>query len=140
MGIRLPYPYTVTDAKTWYDYICKTEKEHAFAIVAKKKMMGVVGLVHEPEHKRAELGYWLGRQYWNSGYMTSAIEMILGYAFGVLKVNKVYANVFGTNEASKKVLIKNGFYLEGTLKQHCSRMGTLHDLMCFGILKENYDK
>ena len=137
---RLPYPYTVSDAKTWYDYICKTEKEHVFAICEKKKMVGVVGLVHEPEHRRAEIGYWLGRNYWSKGYMTIAVEMMLGYAFGVLKVNRVYANIFSINEASQKVLMKNGFVKEGILKQHYLRMGTLHDLVCFGILKEDYER
>ena len=139
MALLLPYPYTVSDAKTWLDYISKTEKEHVFAIIGSKKMIGVIGLVNEPEHKRAELGYWLGKQYWNKGCMTGAVQMILGYAFGVLKVNKVYANVFAGNEASQKVLQKNGFVLEGILKQHVIRMGTVHDLMYFGLLKQDYE-
>ena len=140
MTLRIPFPYTLSDAKSWIDYVVRTESEHVFAITGKKETLGVIGLVHEPEHKRAELGYWLGRQYWNKGYMTGAIEMILGYAFEVLKVNKVYANVFAANEASQKVLKKNGFEPEGCLKQHSFRMGIMHDLLYFGILKENYYK
>ena len=137
---RLPYPYTVTDAKTWVDYVLSTESEHVFAIAEKKTMMGVIGLVHEPEHNRAELGYWLGKPYWNKGIATVSAEMMLGYAFGVLRVNKVYAHVFSANPASAKVLEKNGFKLEGCLKQHFKRMGTMHDLLCYGLLMENYLK
>lgn len=136
---RLPYPYTVLDAKTWLDYVQDTDAEHVFAITDNKEMLGVVGLVHEPEHDRAEIGYWLGRDYWSKGIATAAVEMILGYAFSVLDVNKVYAKVFAGNEASAKVLANNGFVLEGCLKQHYIRMGTLHDLLCFGLLKTNYN-
>ena len=139
MALLLPYPYTVSDARTWLDYISKTEKEHVFAILSGKKLIGVIGLVNEPEHKRAELGYWLGKEYWGKGFMTGAVQMMLGYAFGVLKVNKVYASVFADNEASQKVLKNNGFVPEGVLKEHVIRMGTVHDLMYFGLLKQDYE-
>lgn len=136
---RLPYPYTVNDAKTWLSYIENTEAEHVFAISYENEMIGVIGLVHEPEHDRAEIGYWLGKEYWNKGIATAAVEMMLGYAFTVLKVNKIYAQVFAANSASAKVLTKNGFILEGCLKQHYNRMGTVHDIMCFGLVKANYN-
>lgn len=136
---RLPYPYTFSDAETWLDYITKTEAEHVFAISEDNEMVGVVGLVHEQEHDRAEIGYWLGRQYWNRGIATASVEMMIGYAFTVLGVNKIYASVFAANTASVKVLEKNRFVLEGCLKQHYIRMDTLHDIMCFGLLKANYD-
>lgn len=136
---RLPYPYTISDAKKWFDYISRTESEHSFAIADKKTFLGVIGLVHEPEHQRAELGYWLGKQYWNQGITSIAVEMMLGYAFQILKVNKVYAYVYGENTASQKVLNKNGFKLEGNLKQHTVRMGMIHDLMIFGLLREDYN-
>lgn len=135
----LPYPYTLTDAKTWLDYVVRTESEHVFAIVNKKHFMGVVGLVLERDNNRAELGYWLGRQFWNKGFASGAVQMILGYAFSVLNVNKVYAQAFGTNAASHKVLEKNGFVLEGCLKDHYVRMGETHDVLYYGLQKSSFD-
>ncbi|MBT3320130.1 MAG: GNAT family N-acetyltransferase [Clostridia bacterium] len=135
----LPYPYTMSDAITWFDYVSSTEREHVFAIVNKKHFVGVIGLVHEIENNRAELGYWLGKQYWSKGFASAAVQMILGYAFTVLKVNKVYAQAFGTNTASHKVLEKNNFVLEGCLKEHVVRMGVTHDVLYYGLQKANYD-
>ena len=133
----LPYPYTLTDAKTWLDYVNRTESEHVFAIADKKRFMGVISLVHERDNNRAELGYWLGKQYWNKGFANGAVQMILGYAFGVLNVGKVYAQAFGTNTASHKVLENNGFVREGFLKDHCVRMGETHDVLYYGLHNTN---
>lgn len=135
----LPYPYTLSDAKTWLNYVRTTNSEHAFAIVSKKRFVGVVGLVHEKDNNRAELGYWIGKQYWNQGIASAAVAMILGFAFSVLNVNKVYAQSFGNNIASHKVLENNGFVREGCLKEHVVRMGETHDLTYYGLTLANYD-
>ena len=135
----LPYPYTISDAETWLSYVNRTDSEHVFAIVSKKLFVGVIGLVLEAENNRAELGYWLGKQYWNQGIASAAVQMILEVAFGVLKVNKVYAQAFGANIASHKVLEKNGFVREGCLKEHFVRMGETQDVMYYGLKMANYD-
>lgn len=139
MTANLPYPYTQTDAATWFDYVQRTESEHVFSICLGNKLIGICELVHEPEHKRAELGYWLGKQYWHNGYATSAAQMLVGYGFSVLGVRKIYANCFGVNSASQHVLEKNGFKLEGCLKDHFIRLGKTHDILKYGLFKDNYD-
>ncbi|MDD5016625.1 MAG: GNAT family N-acetyltransferase [Eubacteriales bacterium] len=137
MTACLPYPYTKEHAKTWLDYLKKNQHEQAFAVCGDALFMGIVGLVHEPEHNRAELGYWLGQDYWNSGYMSGAAGMAVGYAFSMLGVGRIYARCFDINTASKRVLEKNGLVQEGCLKKLFIRFGTAMDLLCFGLLKEN---
>lgn len=138
MTANLPYPYTTEHAQIWLSYIEKTPAEHVFAVTGKGVFMGVVGLVHEDEHERAELGYWLGEDYWNKGVMSKAADMAVAYAFSMLKVSKVYSRCFASNTASQHVLDKCGFVLEGCLKAHHCRMGKLHDLLCYGLLKQDY--
>lgn len=139
MTANLPYPYTTTHAATWLDYVENNEQEHVFAICKDSLFLGVVGLVHEKEHRRAELGYWLGQEYWNNGYTSAAAEMAIAYAFSILDIDKIYSNCFATNTPSKKILEKNIFLLEGCLKNHYIRMGKTMDVLCFGLLKEDYD-
>ena len=136
MTASLPHPYTQAHAKTWLDYIENTKDEHVFAICLKNKLIGVIGLVHEVEHNRAELGYWLGAQYWRNGYMSAAAEMAIAYAFTVLGVRRIYARCFSDNPASIRVLEKNGFVREGSLRKHCVRMNEIKDVFIFGRLKE----
>ena len=136
MTAALPYPYTKEHAKTWLQYIEHKNNEYIFALCGNHQFMGVVGLIHEAEHERAELGYWLGQPYWNKGHMTGAVGIAVEYAFTMLKVKRIYAQCFAQNAASKRVLEKNGFLLEGCLKKHFIRMGKQRDILCYGLLKQ----
>ena len=135
MTAQLPYPYTMAHAETWLSYLDTADHEHVFAVCHNEEFIGVIGVVHEPEHERAELGYWLGQPYWNKGYMTAAADMAIAYAFTVLGVQKIYARCFSDNPGSARVLEKNGFVREGFLKDHCIRMGQTKDVLCYGLLK-----
>lgn len=138
MTANLPHPYTLEHADIWLSYVEKTPAEHVFAITDDDIFMGVVGLVHEDEHERAELGYWLGQDYWHKGVMSTAVGMALAIAFSMLDVRKIYSRCFAANTSSQRVLEKNGFVLEGCLKAHQLRMGAIHDVLCYGLLKQDY--
>jgi len=138
MTNNLPHPYTEAHAKTWFDYVQSHDNEHVFKICANGRLMGVIGLVHEENHNRAELGYWLGKPYWNRGIMSAAIPMALSYAFDVLGVRRVFARCYASNAASRRVLEKCGFIQEGCQRRHHECMGVIHDVLCFGLLKEEY--
>lgn len=140
MTANLPYPYTSEHAKIWLDYVQGNKNEHVFAVLGDEEFMGVVGLVHEPEHERAELGYWLGQDYWNKKVMTTAAGMAVAYAFTILGVQKIYSRCFAPNKASQRVLEKNGFILEGCQRAHQIRMGIVQDVLCYGLLYSEYER
>lgn len=140
MTANLPYPYTSEHAKTWLDYVESNENEHVFAVLGDGEFMGVVGLVHEPEHERAELGYWLGQDYWNNKVMTAAAGMAVAYAFTMLGVQKIYSRCFAANKASSRVLEKNGFVREGCQRAHHIRLGIVEDVLCYGLLRSEYEQ
>jgi RimJ/RimL family protein N-acetyltransferase len=140
MTANLPYPYTSEHAKIWLDYVQNNKNEHVFAVLGDGEFMGVVGLVHEPEHERAELGYWLGQNYWNKKVMTTAAGMAVAYAFTMLGVQKIYSRCFAPNKASQRVLEKNGFVFEGCQRAHHIRMGVMQDVFRYGLLRSEYEK
>jgi RimJ/RimL family protein N-acetyltransferase len=55
-----------------------------------------------------ELGYTLARSVWGRGYATELGRALVAYAFGVLGVPRVVAQVEPDNEASRRVLAKLG--------------------------------
>src|SRR6202035_3498654 len=63
--LRIPHPYTESDAR---DFIAATQRDVsisnewrlAIAIRESDALCGGVGLRLEPDHSRAELGYWIG--------------------------------------------------------------------------------
>jgi len=138
MTNNLPHPYTLAHAQSWFNYVQSHDSEYVFKICGNGRLMGVIGLVLEKEHGRAELGYWLGKPYWNRGVMSAAVPMALAYAFEVLRVRRVFAHCYAVNAASRRVLEKSGFRQEGCQRQHHECMGTIHDLICYGLLRDEY--
>jgi len=144
--LNIPWPYKKQDAVKWIKrthYKIKNKKEYAFGIVLKteNRIIGAISLMHiDWKNKNAEIGYWLGKKYWGKGYMTEAVRLILKFAFEKLKLHRIYANLFEENVASRRVLEKAGFKLEGIMREHRYRYNKWHNELKFGILKKEYEK
>ncbi len=81
-------------------------------------------------------GYWLGEKYWNKGIISESIKIYKNYLFKTIKgLQRVEAVVFTWNDASKKVLLKNGFKLEGILRKNRKYRGKLIDEYMFSKLR-----
>jgi len=110
------------DELEWYEALRREKKhEKVFAILenSSRSLVGLIGLHRIDHHNgRAELGYFIGREHWGYGYASEAVRLALEYAFEWLNLRKVYARVYAPNEASIKVLEKNGFELVGRLRKH----------------------
>ena len=53
------------------------------------------------------MGYWVGESFWGNGIASESVELIINYAFSVLKLEEVYAHVYSQNNRSIRVLEKN---------------------------------
>ena len=67
-----------------------------FAITLRsgKSFIGAIGLRINQTDDNAELGYWIGKPYWNLGYATEAAEAVVRYSFEVLGLNRIHARHF----------------------------------------------
>lgn len=85
------------------------------------------------------IGYYLAQAYWGQGIATHALKRLLSFLFEEVGVNRVQAEVMPSNEISKKVLLKNDFILEGTLRQASLWSGKgIVDLEMYSILNQDY--
>jgi len=139
--LRIPRPYTRTDAETWFSLREEEVKQGqpctGWAIRRNGRVVGGVGLepaVGQPH--RAELGYWLAKPFWNQGIMSATLATVCRHAFGTLGLIKLTANVFSFNAASARVLKKCGFEQEGYLRNHYVKDGVLIDSMPFGRCRD----
>ena len=55
-----------------------------------------------------ELGYWVGRTWWEQGYATEASEVLLRHAFRDMDAKSVWACCYEGNERSRHVMDKLG--------------------------------
>ncbi len=139
---NVPFPYTKADAIWWVKHSEEQNQTGAlvnFAIRKKQSnlLIGTIGLIPNMLHKKANVGYWLGEEYWNKGFMTEALTALIRFSFKQLNLNKVYASHFIENPASGKVLLKSGMIQEAILKQEFFREGKFHDIARYAIFNPN---
>lgn len=91
-------------------------------------------------NRRAELGYALGRANWGNGYMQEALQALLSYAFEVLELHRIEADVDPRNQASIKTLERLGFQREGFLRERWQVGGEIQDALFYGLLRPDWQK
>ncbi len=137
----LPFPYTVKDAEEFIAAMLSAdeEKTFAFAITIDDKAVGSIGVFRcENIHFRtAEMGYYIGEPYWGKGIMTSAVRQTCQYIFENTDIIRIFAEPFGSNIASCRVLEKAGFQLEGLLRKNAVKNGQVLDMKMYALVKED---
>ena len=137
---RLPQPYTLQDARNWLDRVQALEGGSGVfrAVTLDGEIVDMISVEQKEDvyRKDGDLGYLLGTAQWSKGIMTQAVRQICPIAFAELDLLRITGMVYEDNYASRKVLEKNGFRLEGTMKQAIIKNGSIHDLCIYGKLKE----
>lgn len=141
--IHIPHPYGLGLAEVWiasHEIWYSEGSQLVFAItrIDDGWIIGAVGLMVEPEHTRADIGYWIGFPFWNQGYATEAVGAVITYAFDELLLHRITASHFVRNLASGKVLEKLGMKKEGLLKEHLLKNGIREDVIIRGLLKREW--
>lgn len=103
------------------------------------ELVGAVGLELDQGNRQAELGYWIGRPYWNRGLATEAAGAVLRFGFEELGLNRIHAGHFAHNAASGRVLERIGMVREGCRRQHVRKWGRFVDLVVYGVLADEYE-
>jgi RimJ/RimL family protein N-acetyltransferase len=141
--LNVPHPYEDGMAEQWIGtHQEKYERGELvnFAIVrrADNALLGAIGLRITQQHAHAELGYWLGKPYWNAGYCTEAAHVVVAYGFERLGLQRIHASHMTRNPASGRVMQKLGMRYEGCLRQHVNKWEVFEDLALYGILQSEY--
>lgn len=137
--MNVPHPYLKGMAEQWiagHADAWTTRKAITCAMERREdaEVVGAIGLRLDGENELAELGYWVGNDYWGNGYATEAGAELLRFGFDTLRLNRVMARHFGSNPASGRVMQKIGMRKEGTLRQHYRKWGEFEDIIFYGIL------
>jgi len=141
----VPHPYELKDAEWFIGDCLKSSKKdsrekYEMAITSKEsgELMGGAGLSNVDTHVgSAELGYWLGENYWRQGFMSEVVSALIDFAFEDLKLNRVIIPAYTPNMGSNGLAKKLGFTLEGTTRQSArtKSTGKIHDTNHWGLLK-----
>lgn len=136
---RLPYPYTEENAGWWLNMVSESEGKRGIfrSVRVDGEIVGNITVEQKEDVfvKDAELGYLLLPDMWSKGIMSEAVRRICEIAFKELDVVRITGQVYEPNAASRRVLEKNGFELEGILKKAVFKEGKIWNLCVYGKTK-----
>jgi RimJ/RimL family protein N-acetyltransferase len=123
MTSKIPHPYGLADAEDWLEGARKCDYVETADFIVEHRNFGVVGgLSFMPgPNGRPELGYWVGRPYWNRGYATEAVRGAMKWARRDWRKSVVVSGHFADNPASGQVLVKSGFLYTGDVERRSCR-------------------
>jgi len=91
-----------------------------------------------PEHRRAEIGFALGRDAWGRGFMREVLPALLDFAFDTLALHRIEADVDPRNTRSSLLLENTGFRREGIQRERYQVGGEWQDAVLYGLLRDEW--
>lgn len=138
----IPLPYTLADANTFISAVVEYQKQNLvqrdWAVRDRDgQLIGGIGLLYNYglRSHRTELGFWLGKPFWNQGIMTHVLCAFTQHIFTTTEFIRLEAFVFDGNDASCRVLEKAGFIKEGHLKKAYYKESRFIDAISFAKIK-----
>lgn len=103
------------------------------------RFVGNIGFFRiKKEVWRGELGYAMLPEFWGKGIMSEAIQKALEFGFNTIGFNSIEADINPANEASAKILLKNGFRKEGYIRENVFWNDRFLDTEMYGLLHSEW--
>jgi len=120
-------PYAQEDVQWWLKVGCK--ENYTKAIEFNGTFVGCISATKGSfEYSRsAELGYWIGREYWNQGIVTQAVKEFAELIFKSTNIARLFNSVVTENQASLRVLEKNAFTHDALIEKASFKKGRFFD-------------
>ena len=141
--VSIPHPYELDHALAWIgqqrrEAVRGRATNFAIRLLGDGPLIGSIGLRDiDPEHLQAELGFWIGREWWGQGYAREAAAAVIGFGFESLGLNRIYAHHMARNPAAGRVLQAAGMQREGLLRQRVRKWGVYEDVVLYAIVRDD---
>jgi len=133
-------PPTLEEEYEWYERRRADPDSVMWAIESLDGgLAGTVELRLRPERKRAEVGIAIqDKRQWNKGFGTEAMQLVAGYAFDDLGLNRLELTTDEANARAIRCYEKVGFVREGLLRQHRIVGGKADNTVIMGLLRDEW--
>ncbi len=139
-GHKVP---TLVEEKKWIRSVMKNKLEPVWCIVTSEDtVIGNTTLRISLESKMANFGIVIGEKAeWGKGYAQDVLQILLGYVFTTLKLNRFELTVDVENTRAVTAYKKAGLIVEGCMRQHVynKREKRFSDVYIMGMLREEWE-
>jgi [ribosomal protein S5]-alanine N-acetyltransferase len=142
--LAIPHPYHMEDALSWIERQNSDDGEpgavnFAIRLLPQCRLIGSIGLRDiDTQHRQAELGFWIGKDWWGQGYAREAARAVIQFGFQSLDLNRICAHHMTRNPASGRVLLAAGMQQEGVLRQRVQKWGVYEDVVLYAVVRDDW--
>lgn len=132
---------TLESTKKQMDFFADLEKNEtgiwwAVCSLDNKTFYGAGGLNNlSKAHRKAEIGFWLLKDFWGQGIMTEVMPLICNYGFENLGLHRIEGLVETDNINCKRAMAKLDFEQEGTMNDCEIKNGKFISLDIYAKIK-----
>jgi RimJ/RimL family protein N-acetyltransferase len=143
--VAIPHPYELDHALAWIgqqrrEAVRGRATNFAIRLLPDARLIGSVGLRDiDREHLQAELGFWIGREWWGQGYAREAAVAVIRFGLESLGLNRIYAHHMARNPAAGRVLLASGMQREGFLRQRVRKWGVYEDVVLYAVIRDDWN-
>ena len=118
---------------------CRKAQRYCFAVILKEtdEVIGMINQCSGPDKyfRNTEVGYAIGRKYWDQGYVSEALPVFIDLLFA-RGIHKVTASAMKENAASIRVMQKSGMTYECTRKEEVFYHDRYWDLEVWSLIRD----
>jgi [ribosomal protein S5]-alanine N-acetyltransferase len=134
-------PSTSEQFRTYVEQSHLTNRD--CSLVFLKENLALVGVFNLSEIVRgsfhsAYMGYYGNARFQRQGLMREGLELVLNRAFQILQLHRIEANIQPNNYASRQLVFRAGFRVEGFSPRYLKINGRWRDHERWAILHEDW--
>ena len=132
---------TLEGEREWFQRVAAPESNaRSWAIEADGRHIGNCALMLDKSGEVAGFGIIIGdKTQWSKGYGTTALREVLRIGFEEMGLQRVHLTALGGNTRGIRCYEKCGFQREGMRRRHFLKRGRWEDVVCMGILRDEWE-
>ncbi len=144
-GLSMYLPLSIAEEERWFENMLQQPaNEHPLTIEVRQGEswipIGNCGFMNiEWRNRASEVGIFIGeKSFWNQGYGTETMRLLLEHGFQTLNLNRIFLRVFGNNARAIRSYEKAGFIHEGRMRQAEYQAGAYIDVLLMSVLRSEW--
>ena len=140
-GTGQPNPMNGEQQRNFFDEVISSEDWVNLLVTADPETpVGTVAFTRiDRDDRWGEIAYWIAPAHQQEGYGTEAVALLVDYGFRDLGFHRIMARMIESNDPSRRLVESLGFTHEGTFREHTFRDGSFQHLLCYGMLKDEWE-
>jgi len=138
------FPYSREDGVEYIRNTTRAREALVLAIVLKKKDQHIGNIALQNIHavnRSAEFAILLGEKgHWGKGHSREAALLLLKHGFQEMNLMRIYCGTSVENTAMQRLALSLGMVKEGKRRKAMFKHGQYHDILEYGILREEFMK